>query len=91
MNLPRIRELHAAWVNGSIRIDELCELRDALPEVFALAERLAHWEGVCSRCAEHTDDQNPFVADGPGGSRVCFECFAATLEEFAYFAGENGM
>ena len=33
MNLPRLRELHAAWCNGSIRTDELTELRDMLPEV----------------------------------------------------------
>ena len=33
MNLPRLRELHAAWRDGSIRADELTELRDMLPEV----------------------------------------------------------
>ena len=33
MNLSRLRELHAAWCNGSIRTDELTELRDMLPEV----------------------------------------------------------
>ena len=33
MNLPRLRELHAAWQIGSIRTDELTELRDMLPEV----------------------------------------------------------
>ena len=33
MNLPRLRELHAAWCNGSIRTAELTELRDMLPKV----------------------------------------------------------
>lgn len=38
MNLPRLRELVKAWQDGTIREAELCELRDALPEVLDLAE-----------------------------------------------------
>lgn len=40
MNLPRLRELVKAWQDGSIRVDELTELRDALPEVFDQTEKL---------------------------------------------------
>lgn len=39
MNLPRLRELYAAWCDGSIRAAELAELRDMLPEVIEAAER----------------------------------------------------
>ena len=42
MNLPRLRELHAAWCNGSIRTDELTELRDMLPEVNENAYTFTH-------------------------------------------------
>lgn len=38
MNLPRLRELLAAWQDGTIREAELLELRDALPKVLDLAE-----------------------------------------------------
>lgn len=38
MNLSRLRELHAAWQDGSIRVDELTELRDMLPEVINTLE-----------------------------------------------------
>ena len=40
MNLPRLRELHAAWRDGSIRTDELTELRDMLLEVMKTLTRL---------------------------------------------------
>ena len=43
MNLPRLRELHAVWCNGSIRTNELTELRDMLPEVI---EALAYTSNV---------------------------------------------
>ena len=38
MNLPRLRALLAAWQDGSIRTDELTELRDMLPEVINTLE-----------------------------------------------------
>ena len=42
MNLSRLRELHAAWRDGSIRAAELAELRDMLPEVIEAAEVPSH-------------------------------------------------
>ena len=49
MNLPRLRELHAAWQSGAIRADELTELRDMLPEVMKTLTRLRIDATYCAR------------------------------------------
>jgi hypothetical protein len=53
MNLPRLRELHAAWCNGSIRTDELTELRDMLPEVIDDIELAQNAAEGCDNFAKH--------------------------------------
>ena len=69
MNLSRLRELHAAWQDGSIRTDELTELRDMLPEVIEVLESIPELPETCPTCESSKDDRF-----GPYLGVRCGEC-----------------
>ena len=83
MNLPRLRELHAAWRNGSIRADELTELRDMLPEmievlayasdVTAAARTAVEYADQLSGLAPAENDVDDAVLDYGRGGRLGVE------------------
>ena len=65
MNLPRLRELHTAWYNGSIRTDELTELRDMLPEVLDnMSKTITFTDGALhSMQADYRCDNNGYPVE----------------------------
>jgi len=64
MNFPRLRELFAAWQDGSIREAELLELRDALPEVLNKASK---WQRYCEAHAAETSGSSLNTQDDIAG------------------------
>lgn len=58
MNLPRLRTLLAAWLDGSIQEAELLELRDALPEVLGVLGKLLG-RGFVSKPSVHLAELDP--------------------------------
>ena len=64
MNLPRLRELHAAWRDGSIRAAELTELRDMLPDVMLALDLVVDPCPECDGGGEYETDFCP-VCEAP--------------------------
>lgn len=80
MNLPRLRELVKAGKDGSIRSEELKELFEALPEVFANAEAWQKgadlWHELNAReilCGHKVED----LIGGAGHVTKCAACLVA--------------
>ena len=79
MTLPRLRELLAAWQDGTIREAELRELRDALPSVFRRCEDLLplteeYINGLAVESlppSEHVEYDDGFTDGFATGWRAC--------------------
>lgn len=79
MNIPRLRELHAAWKGGSIREAELAELRNALPEVLDAMETVGphcEWAGNDEPCARPAAFRSKFYHTKRTGAGTAFRCAA---------------